>query len=689
MNTGDSSNNNNGSAQAQGQPQPQVLAPGVPTQERQHHHHHHHHHHSHDHSHTHRHHQKPSLLSDGSRIGNYQIVKTLGEGSFGKVKLAYHITTGQKVALKIINKKLLAKSDMKGRVEREISYLRLLRHPHIIKLYDVISSPNEIIMVIEYANDELFDYIVKREKMSESEARRFFQQIISAVDYCHRHKIVHRDLKPENLLLDDQLNVKIADFGLSNIMTDGNFLKTSCGSPNYAAPEVISGKLYAGPEVDVWSCGVILYVMLCRRLPFDDDSIPVLFKNISNGIYTLPKFLSEGAANLIKRMLIVNPLNRITIQEIMRDEWFKVDLPDYLKVLNEPDQNLLGTTVTGPNSNNNNNNNNNNGANETGNNMPPIVILSEDQIDEELVRLLSKTLGYDRDEVIEALKSTIIDDPQVNEIKDAYLLIKENKSTLNELNLKQNGPDLNNDNLENYLLQSPSPPPAVPAHLHNNNNNNNQLQQQPQQHNNTGTVPTRTTAPNGLKNPVFGSVYYNNVNDEKSTIAILPTSLPQIHRANMIDQGVSVDKISPLVTKKSRTRWHFGIRSRSYPLDVMGEIYIALKNLGAEWAKPSEDDLWTIRVRWKYDAVDPVQANESNPKIPTLMKIVIQLFQIETNNYLADFKFDGWEYEDPEYQRSHGASSVSDDEISTFSAYPFLHMTTRLIMELAINSQSA
>lgn len=152
------------------------------------------HHHTHSHSHS---HGKTTLLSDGSRIGNYQIVKTLGEGSFGKVKLAYHITTGQKVALKIINKKLLTKNDMKGRIEREISYLRLLRHPHIIKLYDVISSPNEIVMVIEYANDELFDYIVQRDKMTEDEARRFFQQIISAVDYCHRHKIVHRDLKPD------------------------------------------------------------------------------------------------------------------------------------------------------------------------------------------------------------------------------------------------------------------------------------------------------------------------------------------------------------------------------------------------------------------------------------------------------------------------------------------------------------
>jgi len=136
-------------------------------------------------------------------------------------------------------------------------------------------------MVMEYAPFELFNFIVEKGKVTEDETRRFFQQIISAVEYCHRHKIVHRDLKPENVLLDENYNVKIADFGLSNIMTDGDFLKTSCGSPNYAAPEVINGKLYAGPEVDVWSCGVMLYVMLCGRLPFDDEYIPLLFKKIS------------------------------------------------------------------------------------------------------------------------------------------------------------------------------------------------------------------------------------------------------------------------------------------------------------------------------------------------------------------------------------------------------------------------
>ena len=546
------------------------------------HHHHHHHHHGHGSG-------QRSTLADGSRIGNYQIVKTLGEGSFGKVKLAYHVTTGQKVALKIINKKVLAKSDMQGRIEREISYLRLLRHPHIIKLYDVIKSKDEIIMVIEYAGNELFDYIVQRDKMSEKEARRFFQQIISAVEYCHRHKIVHRDLKPENLLLDEHLNVKIADFGLSNIMTDGNFLKTSCGSPNYAAPEVISGKLYAGPEVDVWSSGVILYVMLCRRLPFDDESIPVLFKNISNGVYTLPKFLSPGAAGLIKRMLIVNPLNRISIHEIMQDEWFKVDLPDYLipaDLKHQQPENEEAQTAAenGP---------------------------HQEEIDDDLVNALSKTMGYEKDE------------------------------STSDVNNQTNA--------------------AVGA-------------QAPQQQ-----ASSRKMA---AQQRTYHQTSFNDQSkEEDSTISILPTSLPQIHRANMLAQGLpAASKISPLVNKKSKTRWHFGIRSRSYPLDVMGEIYIALKNLGAEWAKPSEEDLWTIRVRWKYD----VAQNKNNEKIPDLMKMVIQLFQIETNNYLVDFKFDGWE-------SSHGEatkeSNVSEDEMSTFSAYPFLHLTTRLIMELAVNSQ--
>lgn len=280
-------------------------------------------------------------------------------------------------------------------------------------------------MVIEYAGRELFDYIVTNGRMSEDRARRFFQQIICAVEYCHRHKIVHRDLKPENLLLDDFLNVKIADFGLSNIMTDGNFLKTSCGSPNYAAPEVISGKLYAGPEVDVWSCGVILYVLLCGRLPFDDDYIPTLFKKISRkysttawygykrrtnavrieGSYSVPSYLSPEAVTLLRKMLVVNPVSRITVAEIRQDPWFKYNLPEYLR---SQEDEFVDTVVDSR--------------------QPPTRnrdikgTKAAGELHEAVVGKLKKTLGYGNEDVHEALRKE-----EPNAIKDAYNIVRENQ----------------------------------------------------------------------------------------------------------------------------------------------------------------------------------------------------------------------------------------------------------------------
>ncbi|CAL1217279.1 unnamed protein product [Candida parapsilosis] len=651
--------------QAIQQPQPQQ----PPPQQQQQQHHHHHHHHGH-------HHHKDQNAHTANYIGKYQVLKTLGEGSFGKVKLAQHTVTGQKVALKIINRKTLAKSDMQGRIEREISYLRLLRHPHIIKLYDVIKSKDDIIMVIEYAGKELFDYIVQRGKMPEDEARRFFQQIIAAVEYCHRHKIVHRDLKPENLLLDDQLNVKIADFGLSNIMTDGNFLKTSCGSPNYAAPEVISGKLYAGPEVDVWSAGVILYVMLCGRLPFDDEFIPALFKKISNGVYTLPSYLSSGAKHILTRMLVVNPLNRITIHEIMEDEWFKQDMPDYL--------------------------------------LPPDLSKSKHKkidIDEDVIRALNVTMGYDRDEIINIItKCNKHSSPQSqkNEILDAYLLMKENHSLVKDLKKSKS------DKVDSFSSSSPPPTSSLGGdHGPGGSSGTSAGSSIEAATGATGaggtssssypSHPATSSAPGVQQSLTYQTLA--GVPDlsqlPNSTIAILPTSLPSIHRAFMSEhqQNSQQQQYQPTPVKKSKTRWHFGIRSRSYPLDVMGEIYRALKNLGAEWAKPTEEELWTIRVRWKYD----VRSGTDSDKTPNLMKMQIQLFQLEPNNYLVDFKFDGWESEQEEEEgvgntgdKKDTTSSAKDphrhqdlDEVGSFSAYPFLHLATRLIMELAVNSQGA
>lgn len=262
-------------------------------------------------------------------------------------------------------------------------------------------------MVLEYAERELFDYIVQNGKFAEDKARKFFQQIICAVEYCHRHKIVHRDLKPENLLLDTNNNVKIADFGLSNIMTDGNFLKTSCGSPNYAAPEVISGKLYAGPEVDVWSCGVILYVLLAGKLPFDDEYIPALFKKIAHGQYNPLTYISQGADRLIRKMLQVNPVHRITIQEIRQDPWFIKDLAPYL----EPPPEEFFDTGVDPNK-----------AIDPSNLGPSKPAAVVQKLHDTVVGKLGKTMGYAENDVQEALAK---DEPSA--IKDAYLIVRENQ----------------------------------------------------------------------------------------------------------------------------------------------------------------------------------------------------------------------------------------------------------------------
>ncbi|XP_068856650.1 5'-AMP-activated protein kinase catalytic subunit alpha-1-like isoform X2 [Aphelocoma coerulescens] len=242
-----------------------------------------------------------------------------------------HELTGHKVAVKILNRQKIRSLDVVGKIRREIQNLKLFRHPHIIKLYQVISTPTDIFMVMEYVSGgELFDYICKNGRLDEKESRRLFQQILSGVDYCHRHMVVHRDLKPENVLLDAHMNAKIADFGLSNMMSDGEFLRTSCGSPNYAAPEVISGRLYAGPEVDIWSSGVILYALLCGTLPFDDDHVPTLFKKICDGIFYTPQYLNASVSSLLKHMLQVDPMKRATIKNIREHEWFKQDLPKYL-----------------------------------------------------------------------------------------------------------------------------------------------------------------------------------------------------------------------------------------------------------------------------------------------------------------------------------------------------------------------
>ncbi len=238
---------------------------------------------------------------------------------------------GRTCAVKIYNRQKIRAQQLEEKVKREIKILKMCDHPHIIRLYEVIEAPTDVYVFIEYSSGgELFDYVIERGRLSESEARRFFQQLISGVEHCHKKMIAHRDLKPENLLLDRDSNVKIADFGLSNFMCDGWFLKTSCGSLNYAAPEVIFGQPYVGPEVDIWSSGVVLYALLCGTLPFDDERTAFLYKNIKDGLYRLPSYLSDGSKDLIGKMLITDPVRRITAEEIRRHPWFRRNLPEYI-----------------------------------------------------------------------------------------------------------------------------------------------------------------------------------------------------------------------------------------------------------------------------------------------------------------------------------------------------------------------
>ncbi|KAF1374405.1 hypothetical protein PFLUV_G00228760 [Perca fluviatilis] len=209
-------------------------------------------------------------------VGNYRLLKTIGKGNFAKVKLARHILTGREVAIKIIDKTQLNPNSLQ-KLFREVRIMKILNHPNIVKLFEVIETERTLYLVMEYASGgEVFDYLVAHGRMKEKEARAKFRQIVSAVQYCHQKHIVHRDLKAENLLLDADMNIKIADFGFSNEFTMGNKLDTFCGSPPYAAPELFQGKKYDGPEVDVWSLGVILYTLVSGSLPFDGQNLKEL-----------------------------------------------------------------------------------------------------------------------------------------------------------------------------------------------------------------------------------------------------------------------------------------------------------------------------------------------------------------------------------------------------------------------------
>ncbi|XP_010704990.1 serine/threonine-protein kinase MARK1 isoform X7 [Meleagris gallopavo] len=285
-----------------------------------------------------------STNEEHPHIGNYRLLKTIGKGNFAKVKLARHVLTGREVAVKIIDKTQLNPTSLQ-KLFREVRIMKILNHPNIVKLFEVIETEKTLYLVMEYASGgEVFDYLVAHGRMKEKEARAKFRQIVSAVQYCHQKCIVHRDLKAENLLLDSDMNIKIADFGFSNEFTVGNKLDTFCGSPPYAAPELFQGKKYDGPEVDVWSLGVILYTLVSGSLPFDGQNLKELRERVLRGKYRIPFYMSTDCENLLKKLLVLNPIKRGSLEQIMKDRWMNVGHEEEeLKPYTEPEPDFNDT----------------------------------------------------------------------------------------------------------------------------------------------------------------------------------------------------------------------------------------------------------------------------------------------------------------------------------------------------------
>ncbi|KAF8995577.1 kinase-like domain-containing protein [Cyathus striatus] len=378
--------------------------------------------------------------------------------------------------------------------------MRTLRCLHIIKLYGVISTPTDIIFILEYIGGELLNYI----------QNRAFPQIQNRPP----------DLKPENVLLNDDLNVKIADFELSNKISNSDFLTTSCGSLNYAAPEVIHGGVYAGPEIDVWSSGVILYIMLCGRLPFEDDDVQMLFTKIK-GSFHIPSYLSPDAKSLIQGMLTVDPMKCITILDITQHPFFTTDLPHYLSPLPPAPSPVLGTLST--------------------------LILLPKQLDFEIIEglgkieedmvdeLARKLEGVEKDEVWEALQHD--DGIQGNVIKVAYMLLRDKRWSGKDLLIfveQERDAELAAMNPQNALSSALSPSTENPNFAILNS-----------------SLPAKDA--NGK---------------EEHHLA----SFVSAHKA-----GLGKEK------RQHKIKWHFRIRSWSPPMEVMLEIYRTLKVLSMEW----------------------------------------------------------------------------------------------------------
>ena len=263
---------------------------------------------------------------------NFKMGKKLGEGRFSIVKLGTHSLTGQPVAIKILDKTKIAKLEDKERINKEIQIMKKINHFNITKLYTIIDTKYIIYLIQEYVQGkELNDYLYNKGKLTEPEACKIFHQIISGLSYLHYIGIVHRDFKPENILLtNDNKILKIIDFGLGNMYKKGQLLKTGCGSPCYIPPEMIKEEEYDGAKSDIWSAGIILYLMLCGHLPFYEEDNQLMYKKIIEGQYTIPQYLSEEAKDIIKKILEIDPKKRLNFEEIKEHPWFNIINKKYM-----------------------------------------------------------------------------------------------------------------------------------------------------------------------------------------------------------------------------------------------------------------------------------------------------------------------------------------------------------------------
>ena len=270
---------------------------------------------------------------NSKKKGNYYLKETIGEGAFAKVKLGIHIPTGEKVAIKILNKEHFSDDSSEKnniiKIRKEINILKRIHHKNIIQLYEIMESSSNLYIIMEYCeNKELFDYIISKKFLQEKEACRLFQQIIDGVEYLHLSNITHRDLKLENLLLDENYRIKITDFGLSYLGKNiDDLIETHCGTPSYAPPEMLRGEKYNGILSDIWSCGIILYTMLVGNLPCSESKEELVYENIMQNNYYFPENISKEAKDLIKNMLMINPKERYNFEQIKTHPWFNLVKP--------------------------------------------------------------------------------------------------------------------------------------------------------------------------------------------------------------------------------------------------------------------------------------------------------------------------------------------------------------------------